>query len=431
MDFTRADVAHLLRRAGFGGSPAEIDDLTALASWAAVVDRVLDTTATFPDFVPPAVDDRVEPNYGPWVAGVHHWMDRMVTSPTPIVEKMTLFWHGHFTSGIAKAPLRQVFRQVSTYRRLALGDLDDLAQAMAVEPAMLKYLDNDANVAGRPNENFAREVMELFLLGRDGYQEQDVPEMARAWSGHRYDASTESYRWVPSDHDDGTKQIFGITRRWDGPETLTEMIRGSKQQVCARHIARHVWAYLAGPPASTATLGALTAAFTGSGMQVKELVRAVFLHPEFRSPATRTGLVRSPADWMAATMKVLGMGSEVLRTHGYMPRAGQKLYDPPTVAGWPAGDGWVSTSTAWGHGGWADFVRWKARDAGIFEGYGNLAPATAAQGALDLFGIDDPSPVTRAAIEAFVAREQAAGRAWAVPPGLVAITMLSPDHRTA
>ncbi|QYG92156.1 DUF1800 domain-containing protein [Iamia sp. SCSIO 61187] len=268
MDFTRADVAHLLRRAGFGGTTAEIDALVARPSWAAVVDRVLDTSAAPPDHVPARVDDRADPWYPPWVAGVQHWTDRMATTPTPIVEKMTLFWHGLFTSSVDKVLMRLVFRQVATYRTHAVGDLHDLAQAMATSPAMLVYLDNESNVVGNPNENFARELMELFLLGQGQYTEADVAEMARAWTGHGFDSVGETYIWYPGRHDDGPKTIWGITRRWDGPETITEMVRGSKQQACARHIATRLWAFLAGPPPGPGVIDELASAFAASGMQI-------------------------------------------------------------------------------------------------------------------------------------------------------------------
>ena len=298
-----------------------------------MVDRVLDTSASPADTVPAKVDDRVDQWYPPWVAGVQYWMDRMATSPTPIVEKMALFWHGLFTSSVDKMYPRLVFKQIKTYRRLALGDLHELAQAMALDPAMLLYLDNESNVAGRPNENFARELMELFLLGRANYAEADVAPMARAWTGHGYNSTTETYRWNATKHDGGAKTIFGITRNWDGPETITEMVRGSKQAVCARFIAGKVWAFLAGPAPAPATLDALVAAFVGSNMDIKALVRAVFVHPDFRAPATRTGLVRSPVEWMAAAMQALGLNAATLHPEWWVERCGQRLYAPPNVGG--------------------------------------------------------------------------------------------------
>jgi uncharacterized protein (DUF1800 family) len=431
MDFTGADVDHLLRRAGFGGTKAEIDALMTRESWAAVVDRVLDTSASPPDVIPEAVENREDQWYPPWVASVQYWMDRMATSPTPIVEKMTLFWHGIYVSSVEKMVSRLMFKQIRTYRALALGDLHELAQAMAKTPAMLIYLDNESNVVGNPNENFARELMELFLLGQGHYTEADVVDMARAWTGHGYDSVGETYIWYPGRHDNGQKTIWGMTRNWDGPETITEMVRGSKQQACARFIATKLWAFLAGPAPGSAVIDDLAAAFVAADMEIKELVRAIFLRPEFRSPAVRTGLLRSPVEWMAATMKVLGLPANVARPEWFAERAGQYLYAPPNVGGWRANEGWVATSTTWGRGAFASHCQWMARDRGVFAGAGGMTPAAAAQMAFDRFGIADPSPATRAAVEAYVRGEQTARRGWAVQPGLVVLMMMSPDFQAA
>ncbi len=431
MDFTRADVAHLLRRAGFGGTTAEIDALMTRASWAAVVDRVLDTSANPPDLVPDAVENRQDQWYPPWVAGVQYWMDRMATTPTPIVEKMTLFWHGVFVSSVDKMVPRLVFKQIKTYRALALGDLHELAQAMAKTPAMLIYLDNESNVVGNPNENFARELMELFLLGQGHYTEADVAEMARAWTGHGYDNVGETYIWYPGRHDGGSKTIWGITRSWDGPDTITEIVRGSKQRACARFIATKLWAFLAGPAPSTEVVDGLVDAFVAAGMNIKALVRAIFLRPEFRSPAVRTGLLRSPIEWMVATMRALGLPASAARPEWYAERAGQYLYAPPNVGGWRANDGWIATSTTWGRGSFASHCQWQARDRGVFAGADQMTPAAAAQMAFDRFGITDPSPATRAAVEAYVAGEKAARRGWAIQPSLVVLMMMSPDFQAA
>lgn len=431
MDFTRADVAHLLRRAGFGGTAAEIDALMGRADWEAVVDRVLDTSANPPDVVPAGVENRDDEWYGPWVTGVQYWMDRMATSPTPIVEKMTLFWHGIFVSSVDKMVPRLVFKQIKTYRQHALGDLHTLAQAMAKTPAMLVYLDNESNVVGNPNENFARELMELFLLGQGHYTEADVVAMARAWTGHGYDSVGETYIWYPGRHDTGSKTIWGITRDWDGPDTITEIVRGSKQRACARFIATKLWAFLAGPAPSTEVVDALADAFIAADMEIKALVRAIFLRPEFRSPAVKTGLLRSPIEWMVATMRALGLTAAVAHPEWYAERAGQYLYAPPNVGGWRGNEGWIATSTAWGRGSFASHCQWAARDRGIFAGADRMTPAAAAQMAFDRFGIADPSPATRAAVEAYVRGEQTARRGWAIQPSLVVLMMMSPDFQAA
>ncbi len=431
MDFSRDDVAHLLRRAGFGGTTAQIAALMAQVDWAHVVDTVLDTSANPPDTTPAAVDVRGEGQYyDAWVTAVSYWMDRMATSPTPIVEKMALFWHGHFVSAEDKVLTRLLFRQIKTYRAYGLGDLHDLAQRMAIEPAMLQYLDNASNVKGEPNENFARELMELFLLGNFTFAESDVIAMAQAWTGYGLADNDEDYRYFSQDHDNTNKTLFGLApRNWDGPAALTEMIRGSKQNTCAHFIAGKLWSFFAYPGPAAALVDDLAAVFIASNMNITALLRAIFMHPEFRLATTRTALVRTPVEWMVATMRSLGMDAAAVHPHWWLENLGQRLYDPPNVAGWKQNAYWISTTTIWSRGDWAAYMGWKARDAGFLLDVGRLSPAAAAQSAFDLFGINEPSPVSRQVLEAYVAGEQAANRTWSPQPMLVVLAMLSPDYQ--
>jgi uncharacterized protein (DUF1800 family) len=430
-DFTRPDVVHLLRRAGFGGKPAEITALLALPTWAAVVDKVLDTSANPVDTIPAAVDNTEEEYYPPWVASVQYWLDRMATTPTPIVEKMTLFWHGNLATSVDGSLPRLVFRQIKTYRALALGDVHALMQAMAIDPAMLLYLNNASNVAAEPNENFARELMELFTLGNGAFTEADVIGMARAWTGYNLDREGEQFIYRANKHDTGQKTIFGITRAWTGPEALTEIVRGSRQQTCARFLASKIWSFFAYPSPAPALVDDLAAAFIASGMNVKALLRAVFLRPEFRLATTRTALVRSPIEYFVAAMRALNMDAATLHPEWWLGEMGQNPYQPPNVSGWRQNGAWISTAAQWKKGAFAGWARWKASDAGILAGTGSLAPAAAATAAFERFGIEDPSALTRQRIEEYVAREKAAGRSWSVPPNLVTLALLSPDFQLA
>jgi uncharacterized protein (DUF1800 family) len=430
-DFTRPDVVHLLRRAGFGGTAAEIDGLMALASWADVVDQVLDTSANPPDTIPAAVDSLVDQYHPAWVAGVHYWMDRMATTPTPIVEKMTLFWHSNLATSTDGVLARLVFRQIKTYRALGLGDMHELMQAMAQDPAMLLYLDNASNFAAKPNENFARELMELFTLGNGAFTEADVIGMARAWTGYNYDDAGEQPVYRAIKHDNGDKTIFGITRNWTGPEALTEIIRGSRQQTCAKFLSGKIWSFFAYPNPSAALVDELAAGFISSGMNVKALLRDVFLRPEFRLATTRTALVRSPIEWFVAAMRALGMNAATLHPEWWLGPIGQAPYQPPNVSGWKQNAAWISTSAQWAKGSFAGWVRWMANDAGVLAGTGSMTPALAATTAFTRFGIEDPSPLSRQRIEEYVAREKAANRSWAVPPNLVILALLTPDFQLA
>ncbi len=430
-DFTRVDVAHLLRRAGFGGRKADIDALVALPTWVAVVDRVLTTTANPADPIPVAVDDTVDLYHKPWVASVHHWMDRMATSPTPIVEKMTLFWHGHLTTSVNDVLPRLVHRQIRTYRANSLGDLHTLLQAMAVDPAMLGYLNGGSNVVKQPNENFGREVLELFTLGNGQFSESDVTAMARAWTGHNLTDDRQRYVFRPLDHDGGSKTLFGITRNWDGPATITEIVRGSRQQACARHLAGRIWAFFAYPNPSAALVDQLAAAFIASGMNIKALLRAIFLRPEFRLASTRTALVRSPVEWLVAAMRHTGMSAAEIHPEWWLERIGQRLLAPPNVAGWRGGEAWISTSSQWAKGAFVKWVRWEANTRGVLAGTAAMTPATAVSTAFAQYGIDQPSALTRQRLEQFVAGEKAGIRDWSVSVNLTALTLLSPDFQLA
>ncbi len=247
----------------------------------------------------------------------------------------------------------------------------------------------------------------------------------------RHERRRDHLRVPATKHDNANKTLFGTTQNWDGPATITEIVRGSRQQVCARFLAAKIWSFFAYPNPSTALVDELTAALISGGMNVEAFLRVVFLHPEFRAGPTRTALVRSPIEWMVATMRAVGMSAAELHPEWWMDRLGQPLYQPPNVSGWRQNAAWISSSAQWGKGSYAGWVRWKASERGVFAGVENLAPAAAAQVAFDRFGIDAPAATTRQQIEAYVAREQAARRGWAVKPNLVTLSMLSPDFQLA
>lgn len=430
-DFTRLDVAHLLRRAGFASTPAEVDDLLAEADWAAVVDRVLDTSGNPPDTTPAAVDSRTKEFGKAWVAAVHSWMDRMVTTPTPIVEKVTFFWHGVLTSAVYNPKPRLVFKQIQTWRRLGLGDVHALLQAMAKDPAMLLYLDNATNRAAQPNENFARELMELFTMGNGTFTEDDVIAMARAWTGHNYDRATETYLYRPTKHDGGQKTLFGITKAWDGPAALTEIVRGSKQDVCARYLAGRLWSFFAAPNPPPALLDELAQAFVDGDMDVEAFLRTIFLRPEFRAVSTRAALVRSPIEWQVAAMRAADLTAVEVRPERHMPQLGQVLLQPPNVSGWRQNRAWISSSAQWGKAAFATKVAQKAKAAGTFDHLVGSSPDAAVADLLDRFGVDDPSSATRADLERYLTAERAAGRGAMAASSLVGLVLLTPDFQLA
>jgi uncharacterized protein (DUF1800 family) len=166
-------------------------------------------------------------------------------------------------------------------------------------------------------------------------------------------------------------------------------------------------------------------------MQFRALLRAIFLRPEFRLSATRTALVRSPVEWFVAMMRSVSMTAAQLHPEWWLDRLGQGLMQPPNVSGWRGGTAWISTSAQWGKGTVANWVQWMAKDKGILSCTPTMTPADAASAALARFGIDDPSPLTRQRLQEYVAREQQARRTWAIPNGLVLLSLLSPDFQLA
>jgi uncharacterized protein (DUF1800 family) len=435
MAVSTADAAHLLRRSGFGVTPARIAELTKLWSRGSAVNRVLDLSKAPTDPMPVPPLKLFQDQYPDWVASVHWWMDRMATSPTPIVEKLALFWHGHFTSGLGKVPSMSLLAaQNQLFRTHGLGNYHTLAQAVAIDPAMLAYLDNWLNAGWAPQENFARELLELFTLGQGHYTQADVVAMARAWTGHSADETTLKYLFRPTWHDTGTKQLFGGTaKNWDGPAALTEVIKGSARKVPAsQHLTAKLFSYLAYPVGPTdPVVTSLASSFRGSGYNIRSLVWSIFNSSAFWSAKARRALVRSPIEWMVATMQATGLSAAKANPHWWLEHAGQSPFNPPSVAGWGQNAFWLSTSASWSRANFASYVRWQARSAGVLSSTLTASPATAVQQAFDQFGITDPSATTRAALEAYVTRTRVEGGSWMVQPNLILLTALSPEFQVA
>src|SRR5689334_5723295 len=258
VNWTRDAAAHLLRRAGFGGTPAEIDALFARGHEGAV-SYLVDYDAIDTSSYESALAAR---NYNLLkTTGLQQWfMDRMAFSPRPLEEKMTYFWNLHWTSGISKVKGETlILNQNKTERTLAMGRFDDLVLAISQDPAMLVWLDNDTNKAAKPNENYARELMELFTLGIGHYTQTDVTEVARAltgWTVQNYNKATNYNQATfvnnPNTHDNGTKTILGQTGNFDGTDAIGIILNHSDSagSVSGRFIGAKLWLYFAGTEAA-------------------------------------------------------------------------------------------------------------------------------------------------------------------------------------
>lgn len=421
-------VAHLLRRAGFGGSPAEVAAFEAL-DLPTIVDRLLDVSSAPALPAPASLGNPDVNNWEQWVAMTHAWLDRMATAPVPLVEKMTLFWHGHFCSSVDKvSSTTAMWNQNQLFRTAGLGRFSELAKAVALDPAMLRYLDNHRNVVGAPNENFARESMELFTLGVNQYTQDDVVAVARAWTGHGLEK--DAYKFTASRHDNGQKTIFGMARNWDGPAVLDEIVLGTKRDVSARFVVAKLWSFFAYPNPEPAVVDALSAAYLAAGSNIAAALRVLFLREEFYGPKAIRGLVRTPIEYVVATMRSLGFNSALAHPEWYLEAMGQRPFAPPNVSGWRSNAYWVSTSAQWAKADFAGYVRWEAQKRGYLAGTDKLAPRDAVLHALRSFGIDAPSVWTVGAMEGWLREERRTTR-WAEQPNLIMLSLLSPDMQLA
>ena len=270
----------------------------------------------------------------------------MRTSPVPLVEKMVLFWHNHFVSGQEKLyDMGLLYTQNQLFRQHALGDYHALVQGMAIDPAMLWYLDNAENVAGREQENFAREVMELFTMGQGNYTEADVITMARAWTGHNV---TDDGRSLPVPADPPRQRHQGALRRarpptGTGPPPSPRSSaaaapcrpRGSSPPSCSRTSPTR-------SPVTDPLVATLADGFRANDLSILWLVRAILRSDAFWSPTARYALVRNPTEWFVAGMEASGLPPSERHPEWWMEGTGQQLFYPPNVAGWKQNSYWIS-----------------------------------------------------------------------------------------
>ncbi|MFZ4585564.1 MAG: DUF1800 domain-containing protein [Acidimicrobiia bacterium] len=413
---TYADAAHLLRRAGFGGTRAEVNALVPL-SRAAMVERVLDPTKAAAVTRPAFLDDDALEEWEKGFRLRNWWFDRMRTSAAPLTEKMTLFWHGHFATSMDKVyDARAVYDQQNSFRTLGLGSFHTLTTAVSLQAAMLRYLDNDYSVVGSPNENFARELMELFTLGLDqNYTQSDIVEGARAWTGHNVgDNNPRQYVFYSKRHDNAPKTIFGITRNWNGPEMIDHIMTQEPHKTsAARLIARKVWSFFAYGNPEKAVLDALTMAFHDADLDITALLRAVFNHDAFYSDRARTNHFRSPTEWVVAAMRVANIRADVANPPWFMDDMGQQLLYPPNVAGWPNNGAFISSTASAARMNFARFLTWKWYQATptAWQSLKTLSVNSAVDVAYRRFNIDRVSVSDQTRLREWLTAQRAASTA--------------------
>jgi uncharacterized protein (DUF1800 family) len=432
----RSDVALLYRRAGFGLRPDELDRAAA-EGYEAAVEQLVAGLGPAPD---PQGDAVALPQFSPYptsrpadaasrmqiqraltqdlAALQTWWMDRMIATSTPLRERLTLFWHGHFATGVSKVrDPKLMYLQNELFRASGASGFEALMQAVAKDGAMMVWLDTITDKAQHPNENFAREMLELFTLGIGNYTQADVTAGARAFTGWTYNRRQYQYLFRAAQHDFGAKTYLGRTGDWNGDDVVQIAVT---QPQSARFVVAKIWSHFAYPIIwSNHLVDDLLSAY-GSNLDVGAVLRATFLHPEFRSSTTRTGLVKQPVEYLVGAARALGL-TATLNSGRTLPQLaaalGQTLFNPPNVGGWGQNDYWLNSATAQlrleialllaEH---ADLSAVEA--AGIADRLGTVA----AMLGLDGFGATTASALKRVAGE---------------PVQLMALALTSPEYVTA
>ncbi len=272
------------------------------------------------------------------------WVTEMLVTPSPLTERMTLFWHNHFVSSQQKVRLAELmYRQNVTLRTNALGNFGDMLHAIARDPAMVVYLDSVQNRKGTANENFAREVMELFTLGEGNYTEQDVKEAARAFTGWSLDRDTGQFRFRRFIHDDGSKTVLGRSGNLDGDQVLDILLA---QPQTAEFITRKLWREFVSPDADEAVVKRVARSFRDSHYDIKAALYALLTSDAFYASENRGTLIKSPIELVVGTLKQFDFKpAETLPFAVAAAGMGQNLFSPPNVKGWPGQDTWINSST--------------------------------------------------------------------------------------
>ena len=271
------------------------------------------------------------------------WANRMLASPRPLEEKLTLFWHGHFATGQNKVrDYRMMFQQNRMLRANASGNLRTLLVGILKDPGMLVYLDNGENIKSHPNENFGRELLELFSMGVGNYSERDVREAARAFTGWTNDVLT--YKFDAEQHDFGDKTFLGRTGPLNGEDIIDTILA---QPVTGEYVAGKLYRYFVREDISSEVKADLGRSFRASGYQIKPLMRRMLLSKDFYSTPSVATQIKSPVHLVVSTYKKMGLREvPTIPDFGRMTGGlGQTLFEPPNVAGWAGGRTWITPAT--------------------------------------------------------------------------------------
>jgi len=341
-DWDLAAASHLYRRAGFGATWDELG-LAIAGTPAAAVERLVrggEESEAFEqqmtDAAGPLLGGSQIENLAAW------WLYVMLHTPHPLRERLTLFWHGHFATSFAKVRRAELmFQQHQVLRRHALGRFGDMLTAIARDPAMLLWLDSATNRRSHPNENFAREVMELFCLGLGNYTEDDIREAARAFTG--WEVRHKQFTFNRYQHDDGPKTVLGKTGRWGGDDVLTILLEHpATARFLTAKLFRHFFTEVEEPPARL--IEPLADEYRRRGYDTAWLLQTMLGSKLFFSPLARRQKIKCPVELAVSLLRSLEGTANYIRLARDVATLGQALFEPPTVKGWNGGSEWLHSA---------------------------------------------------------------------------------------
>jgi uncharacterized protein (DUF1800 family) len=272
------------------------------------------------------------------------WLTRMATTDRPLHEKLTLFWHGHFATSIEKVrEPKWMWIQNETFRSRGAGLFGDLAKAISRDPAMIRWLDLDQSSENAPNENFARELLELFTLGEGHYMEADIKEAARAFTGYRTNRESGNFMLATARHDDGQKSFMGEDAAFDG-DGIVDVILQNRQ--CGRFLGRRLWEFFAGIEPTPQFEKLLGDTLRQEDYEIRPFLKRIFLSKLFYSPRLVGAQIKSPVQWLLQACRSLEQSPPpALIARTWFQTLGQELFAPPNVRGWEGGRSWMSATT--------------------------------------------------------------------------------------
>jgi uncharacterized protein (DUF1800 family) len=409
-------MAHLMRRAGFGASRAELE-ARAEKGYDATVEELLEPEAhgcqradvhTLLRYQPASLLPGGQPPMGNV-----NWMFHLVNTGRPLEEKMALFWHHVFATGNSKVDnYDQLLEQIQLFRDKGMGNYRELLIALAKNPTMIFWLDNNENHKTAVNENWGRELLELFSMGVGNYTEVDVREASRAFTGWTFDAKIPRlpygrypwhFKYVPEDHDNGEKTFLGRTGNFNGDDIIDIIVQ---EPACHRFIARHIYNFFVAdepqvpawqiePPRDPEAIDALATSFRESGCDIKAMLRTLFTSDFFKN--ARFNKIKSPAELVVSTLRTVGgeelprpgYGREISMQPTYM---GQDLLNPPSVEGWHTGAEWINSGSLMSRINFAADMFSDASRPGVqdiisrLKAKGSLTPDQLVDSCLDLMG---------------------------------------------